>query len=310
MTQRIKSFLRNQIIEMDRLAESSGDDPLMAFAIESRRKSLVEKLDAAPPEPSTPRAVLFFAGPPVFGSKGIDAKFAAAALEPFLEMVKTQYSAQKHGSVGARGRRRGEAEARLFLTGLPRGSFGLELSQPEPEDPGSAEELSRALVRLTDVIYSAGENDERFALSLDNVSPRVLPRLTEFLGVVNAAQANLGMESGDLKIELPPERVARAFERLESARTEDSRREETGIFRGATLDSWEFNFRLTDGTPISGRLCGEVDEGTAQAMMELTGKDCVADLHITEITTRDGATRRRYELLGLRPVPKFPRLES
>ena len=282
----------------------------MEFAVASRKESLAQELAEAPPDFSKPRAVLFFAGPPVFGSMGIDAKFATDALGPFLEMVKTQYSAQKHGNVGARGPRKGEAEARLLLTGLPRGSFGLELSQPEPEDSAAAEELSLALVRLTDVIASAGENDERFAVSLDHVSPRVLPRLTDFLGVISSAHANLGMESGDLKIEMPPERVSRALERVEAAKTEESDQELAGTFRGATLDSWRFDFRLTDGTLISGRIGDEVDEEAVKGMIELTAKECVARLHIIAITTRDGTTRHRFELLGLRPIERYRRLES
>ncbi len=95
MTPNTKGFLRTQLLEMDRLAESAADDPLMSFAIESRRKSLEGEMANAPAEPSRPRTVLFFAGPPVMGSRGIDAKFAADVITPFLEMVKTQYSAQK-----------------------------------------------------------------------------------------------------------------------------------------------------------------------------------------------------------------------
>jgi hypothetical protein len=310
MSRSTKNFLRAQLIEMDRLAESAGDDPLMGHAIAMRRESLARELENAPVEPPKPRAVLFFAGPPVFGSRGIDAKFATDALGPFLEMVKTQYSAQKHGGVGSRGPRKGDSEARLLLTGLPRGSFGLELSQPQPEDFIAAEELSKALVRLTDVIASAGDNDERFAVSLDEVSPRVLPRLKEFLGVIASANANLGMESGELKVELAPERVSRALERVSAAKTEEIINDVPGVFRGATLDSWRFDFRLMDGTTLSGRLADEVEEEQAKAMIALTMRECAATLRITSITTSDGTTRRRNELMDLRPIERSPRIES
>jgi hypothetical protein len=310
MTPNNKKFLRTQLIEMDRLAESSADDPLMSHAILRRRESLEKEMAEAQADSPKPRAVLFFAGPPVYGGLGIDAQFAAAALSPFLEMVKTQYSAQKHGGVGARGPRKGESEARLLLTGLPRGSFGLELSQLHPEDFVAAEQLSQALVRLTDVIASAGDNDERFALSLDYVSPRVLPRLQEFLGVIASAHAYLGLESGELKIELPASRVQAALERVGSAKTEEIIDDVPGIFRGATLDSWRFDFRLTDGTFISGRIADEVDEGTVQLMIARTMLESVAKLRVIAITTSDGTVRRRFELISLHPLERLRRIEG
>lgn len=310
MSRSPKTFLRAQLLEMDRLAASSAGDPLMEHAIAKRKESLARELAQAPSSPDAPRAVLFFAGPPVLGSRGIDAQFAAEALGPFLEMVKTQYSAQKHGGVGSRGPRKDESEARLLLTGLPRGSFGLELSRPHTEDFVAAEELSKTLVLLTDVIAAAGESDERFSYSLTDVSPRVLPRLKDFLGVIAGAKADFGLESGELKVALAPERVARALDRVNSARTEETMVDLQGVFRGATLDSWRFDFRLSDGTTVSGRIADEVTEGQAKSMIPLTLQECVARLRVTSIFTSDGSVRRRYELLELRPIERYPRLQS
>lgn len=302
MTPSTKGFLRTQLLEMDRLAESAEDDPLMRFAIESRRKSLEEEFASAPAEPPKPRTVLFFAGPPVMGSRGIDAKFAADVITPFLEMVKTQYSAQKHGRVGARGPRRDESEARLMLTGLPRGSFGLELSQPQVEDFVAAEQLSDTLVRLTEVIAAAADSDERFSVSLDHVSPRVLPRLKDFLSLVAANKAYLGLESGELKVELPVNRIEAALERVGSARTSDKEVILDGIFRGATLDSWRFDFRPENGDVISGRIAEDVEDSAVTAMIQQTTKTCRAKLREVTVTTNDGQERKRFELLSLDPL--------
>ena len=297
-----RQFLNTQVLEMDRLMESSAADPFMAEALRLRRESLSEELRQAPPESSNPRTVLFFAGPPVHGSRGIDAKFASDVLAPFLEMVKTQYSAQKHGRVGARGPRRGESEARLMLTGLPRGSFGLELSQPQAEDFITSEQLSDVLVRLTEVIASAGETDERFAVSMDRVSPRVLPRLKEFLDVVASTKASLGLESGELKVSLPADRVAAAFERVGAAETSEHEIEMEGVFRGATLDSWRFDFRLDDQKVIAGRIADDLDDASIEAMLPMTNKRCQARLREMTISTRDGVKRHRFELLELTHV--------
>lgn len=299
MSLNAKSFLRTQVLEMDRLEELSADDPLMTFAIQKRRESLAEEMAEARADVAKPRTVLFFAGGPVMGSRGIDAKFAADVLTPFLEMVKTQYSANKHGSVGSRGPRRGEAEARLMLTGLPRGSFGLELSQPQAEDFISAEQLSETLVLLTEVIGAAADTDEHFALTLDRVSPRVLPRLKDFLGVIASNKACLGMESGELKVDLPVNRIAAALERVGSAQVETRTVTLEGTFRGATLDSWRFDFRLPDDKLISGRIAADVEDEAVMAMIPLTTKHCRATLTETTLTTSDGVSRQRFELVKL-----------
>src|SRR5436309_8396497 len=145
-----RSFVQSQMVEMDRLLDLAGGDPLMGPGLRQRKEELARELQTLPAAGKQPRTVLFFTGQPVVGTRGIDAEFAAKVLEPFLEMVKTQYAATKHGNVGARGPRRDEAEAKLLLTGLPRGSFGLELSQPEPQDLFTGEHLGDVLVRLTE----------------------------------------------------------------------------------------------------------------------------------------------------------------
>jgi hypothetical protein len=296
-----KTFLQAQLLEMDRLLASSADDPIMSLALRTRRESLEKQARETPAGPPRPRTVLFFAGPPVLGSQGIDAQFAVAALHPFLEMVKTQYSAQKHGRVGARGPRKDESEAKLLLTGLPRGSFGLELSQPQPADFIAAEQLSDALVRLTEVLASAADTDERFAFSLDKISPRVLPRLKDFLDVVAGQDAYLRVESGELKVAIPKDRLAAARDRVGAAKTTDRPVEMEGVFRGATLDSWRFDFRPKEDDTIAGRIADEVEDNAVEAMLPLTNHPCRARLREITITTRDGTQRHRYELLSLQP---------
>jgi hypothetical protein len=129
-----RSFLHNQLQEIENLQSLAGDHPVMAPSLEARRRSVEQELKSLPAIVKEPRTVLFFSGNPVVGSQGIDASFASDVINPFLEMVKTEYSMARHGAVGSRGPRRGEAEAKLLLSGLPRGSFGLELSRPPTDE--------------------------------------------------------------------------------------------------------------------------------------------------------------------------------
>lgn len=295
-----REFIQTQILETDRLLELTGDHPLMAPALAQRKAEFERELKELPPPAREPRTVLFFAGGPVLGTRGIDAQFASNVIDHFLQMVKSQYSAAKHGDVGRRGVRRGESEARLLLTGTPRGSFGLELSQPDSEDFVAAEQLSDVLVQLTKVIEYAGKDDESFAFALDDVSPRVLQRLKEFFKLAFENKARMRIVSGDLECQLDEAAVAQAFDRVSAAETDDQTVEMPGVFRGATHDTWRFDFRSEGGEHVSGRLGDDVTPDEALEMIRLTDVPSVATIHRTLVTTRSGVLRTRYELIGLR----------
>lgn len=295
-----REFIQAQILETERLLALTGDHPLMSPALEQRKEGFEKELKELPPPTRQPRTVLFFAGGPVVGTRGIDAQFASNMIEHFVQMVKSQYSVAKHGDVGSRGIRRGESEARLLLTGTPRGSFGLELSQPDSEDFLASEQLSDVLVQLTKVIESAGRDDESFAFALEEVSPRVLHRLKEFFKMASDNKARMRIVSGDLECQLDETNVAQAFERVSATETTEETIEIPGTFRGATLDTWRFDFRSDAGENISGRLGEDVTQEEALRMIQLTDQRCVATFHRTLVTTGIGPLRSRYELISLR----------
>jgi hypothetical protein len=297
-----REFIQAQILETGRLLELAGDHPLMAPALEQRKAEFEQELKELPAPARQPRTVLFFAGGPVLGTRGIDAQFASNVIDHFLQMVKSQYSAVKHGDLGTRGVRRGESEARLLLTGTPRGSFGLELSQPNPEDFIAAEQLADVLVQLTKLIESAGKDDESFAFALDEVSPRVIQRLKEFFKVTSESKARMRIVSGDLECQLDETAVAQAFERVSAADTDDKTVEMPGIFRGAAMDTWRFDFRTDERENTTGRLGEDVTPDQALRMIHLTDLPCLATMHRTVVTTRAGVLRTRYELVALRRV--------
>lgn len=186
-----------------------------------------------------------------------------------------------------------------MLTGLPRGSFGLELSQPGSGELSTGEQLSEVLVRLTDLLGAAGRSDEEFVHAMDDVSPRVYGRLPEFFGALRDHGASIRMQTGDLEFTLDQERVGAAVARVSAVHTEEAEEAVPGVFRGATLDTWRFDFRRVDGETLAGRLSGDLGEAQAGVMLALTNRKCIARLKVTRITTQGGAVRTRYVLLGL-----------
>ena len=107
------------------------------------------------------------------------------------------------------------------------------------------------------------------------------------------------MVSGELECNLDQERVCSAFERVCKAETTEREVEKSGVFRGATLDSWRFDFRTDEGENLSGRLGEEVTDEQAAAMLPMVNKRGLARLRETTVRTSGGVARARYELVAL-----------
>jgi len=300
-----RSFLISQKLEAERLLELAGDHPLMAPPLRKRLASIEAELQNNPPV-EVVNTVLYFTGAPVRGSFGINADFVARVLSPFTDMVKTQYCALKNGRVGTRGLRRGEHEATLLLTNLPRGSFGLELTPPPHQaDLFQGAQLGQAMRMMTQLVQSAAQNDDAFVGILNDAPKRVLPDLERFLAAIVEDNAALRLVTGDLEVALSQAAAVQALERARGATTEDEIIEQPGVFRGATLDSGRFDFTSATGDLIRGNVDEDVtDEFLGEINRRFTNSECIASLRVIRITTRSGTTRKRFELLSLREPAK------
>jgi hypothetical protein len=299
-TRRHREFLRNQLLETERLQQLAGDHPLMSVAYAERVDEVRKALEAVPAGQKEARTVLFFSGKPVQGSVGIDANFAGRVLEPFQNMVMADYADRWHGTVGSRGRRPGEAESRLLLTGLPRGSFGLELSKADSDELFEEGQLADTLAHVTRLVESASRSDEDFASELDETAPRVIQNLKDFLGAVAKGDAGLRLETGDFRCTLSPIQANEAFERVSGTITNDEPLEQKGVFKGLLLESWKFDFVNDDGHKISGKVDDNLTLEQVEAMArEFFNRECTASLMKTTVLFKNGRIRTTYTLRNL-----------
>ena len=285
----------------------------MSRAWTKRTESLKKELTELPSFPAIPSVILSLAGgPSIIGSQGIEAQLAARLLDPYQEMVKTQFSENSHGPVGQRGPRRGEEEARLFLTALPKGSFGLELSNPLIKDEKTSQELTKTLVQITRVIEAAGLSEEDFSAQIEEVSPRTLLRMKDFLGVLAKHETSLTIENGELRCELKQEQIAIAKQRVDETKTESDTVPLQGALRGVLLDSWRFDFLTTTGTQISGKISDDIDESTAAAWIRFINQPCQINVEDTTVTTPGGHIRHKYKVLNIDEIqpPQMQVLQS
>lgn len=275
----------------------------MAGAFVEKERELEALIEAIPLGGKEARTILFFSGEPVQGSEGIDASFAGQVLEPFQSMVMADYADRYHGVVGSRGRRAGEADSRLLLTSLPRGSFGLELTKVDNDEIFEEEQLADTLAHVTRLVESAADSDEDFALELNNTAPRVIQNLRAFLGVVSKARAGLRLESGDSRCTMDPIRASEAFERVSSTISNTEEVRIRGVFKGVLLESWRFDFLNEDGHKISGKIFDDLTaDQVAQLSRDFFNQRSIAVLEKTTVLFRNGRERTTYILKDLEPI--------
>lgn len=272
----------------------------MSVALVERERELAEKIANLPLGNKEARTILFFSGEPVKGSIGIDASFAGRVLEPFQSMVMTDYADRFHGIVGKRGCLSGEAESRMLLTGLPRGSFGLELTRAENDELFDEEHLADTLAHVTKLVEAAARSDEDFAAELDETAPRVVQKLREFLEVIAKGKAGLRLESGDFRCSMSPIEANEAFNRVAGTITKEEAETQSGIFGGVLISDWRFNLTTNSGHKIAGK----IDENlTQEEVVELNrsffNELCVAHLVKTTVLFKNGRIRTTYVLRSL-----------
>ena len=298
-----REFLKVQLLDTQRLREVAGNHPLMSVALAERERELQEKIAALPLGNKEARTILFFSGEPVQGSVGIDASFAGRVLEPFQNMVMADYADRWHGVVGSRGRRAGEAQSRLLLTGLPRGSFGLELTRADNDELFEEGQLADTLAHVTRLVDAAAKSDEDFAAELDETAPRVIQKLREFLEVISKGKAGLRLESGDFRCAMNPIQTSEAFNRVAATITKPEDETIPGVFKGVLLGDWKFNFVTDQGHQVGGK----IDENlTEEQVVDLNrhyfNERCQASLLKTTVMFKNGRVRITYILKGLDPL--------
>jgi hypothetical protein len=298
-----RDALKVQLIDIRRMKEMAAGHPLMAPAFEERERELQTQIDALPLGEKEARAILFFSGEPVQGSIGIDVTFASGVLDPFQSMVMADYADRWHGVVGTRGPRVGEANSRLLLTALPRGSFGLELTRAESDELFEEDQLADTLAHITKLVESAATSDEEFATELNDTAPRVIQKLRSFLEVVSKGKAGLRMETGDYRCTMDPIRATEAYNRVAGTVETTVEIKIKGVFKGVLLESWRFDFLNEDGHKISGKIDENLTpEQIAKLSAEFFNQRCLAILDKTTVVFKNGRERTTHVLKDLQSI--------
>lgn len=300
-TRRLREQLRLQILEIERLSANVADHPIMSFSLKKRLDSLRKELDELPLNVKEAKVTLLFSGKPVYGSEGIDADFLGKVLLPFQKMVQSDLAQRGHGVVGSKGPIRSSESAKLFLTALPRGSFGVELSKIDSA-PGVSEDLVvDSLSHVSKLLESSAKSDEDFAAALDEISPRTINGLRQFLKIVSDEDAGVTIESGGLRSSLEIEAVKDAYKRVSEATTSRNEIEIIGTLKGILLESWRFDFLSNDGSKFTGPISAELGEDqVSQFIRDFFDQPCIGVFEKTTVYLKSGRLKESFTLKAIK----------
>lgn len=304
---RQKEALQAELIGLTHLLSITPEDPLATPLMKSRMAELETQIkEIVDRPPILPETELFFGRGAVIGSMGIEAGFASEILKSFQDMVTNHFSAKFCGALRRTGRRRGESLSKLFLTALPTGSFGLQLSQPFVTDFVVASQVTQTMEEITDLVGAAAKGDEPFVDTVSHFNGRVLIPLAGFLESLNNSGSDCKIISGSRRTTLNTEDVSQAYQRVISAKTQDEVVRLNGIFGGVLLGSGRFEFMPTADTRIQGWIAESVTEEEAIEMEKFAGKQCRATLSRTTISMRTGRKSLFHELLNIEAALALP----
>lgn len=287
------------------LASLSEDDDPIGFSQFAARRAEIELALIALGEVAegTGKVALLFGGRPVWGSRGIDADFAARAIDQFQRAVGAQ-AAGAAGPVGARGRLAQDLAPRLLVTDVGRGSFGFVLEEATDNAQLVETPTKHALDDIARLARGAAAPDEEsFNAAVDTIEPRALQALAEFFKQLHESGAQLRVVEGDEDFELDADAIGRARARTEQTQIDSESVEEDGVLIGLVPQRKSFQWRRPNGETIVGTVQGDVARAYEDALFAdhpLLGP-MRARLQVRKVSRRGGAPRLAYTLVSVGP---------
>ena len=292
--------IKAQILDTERMLELVGDHPLMSESLKDKINNLKEKLSAFSTDLIEPKIRLLFSGDAVKGSLGIKSKFVSKTIKPIQELIKTQTALVRFGAVGQRGKAKNSANSELYLTSLPTGSFGVELSQLEHNDLFDEQDVSKAIKQVVDLIGASTESDESFEKAVENTPKRNLTNLKSFLKTVSDANSILKVETGSFGVNISEKEIKEGYERVNATDNQEDEIFVNGILRGFLLDSGKFEILTEQGEPITGIIYPEIpEEQLIEYDKKYLNKKCRIHLLTHKTTFITGREKISYELVEI-----------
>lgn len=259
------SSIASEIAELKKILASIPDEALIErFGFEQRlERAQAEYLQLQAPGKAPESLRLTFRGAPILGSRGMTADFAGKASSSFADAFAA-ILAGINSTLRYKGPIPDRSKYPLMITGTAVGSFGFEMELPTDKDlfadyanADEAVELFRNLLMV-----SAEGTDDEIADIVQEIHPRAVRKVADFLDVLQTSDAWCGLEFRDRYFKyIDLEQLKSSKSRLTHENIDE--RDETyfGEFQGVLPQSRNFEFKnAVDGSIIRGKVDQQIDD--------------------------------------------------
>jgi hypothetical protein len=281
----------------DLLAAIPEDNVIDRLSLESRLESAKAALTVSAQQFAL-KARLTFRGQPVFGSHGIAADFGSKAAGAFSDAFAAVAAGLSEG-LRYMGPIPNRDENQLLITGTTIGSFGFEFELPAP-DPSLFSETDKtreAMVKIEQLFrLSVDGSDDEVAEVIEEVHPRAIKKVYEFLELLVQHKAWCGLEFADRCFRYADyEQIKASCERLKSDNIQEREEAYRGEFQGVLPSARTFEFRVMDQNVI---IKGKIDLNIADPDVlnrEWLHKPVTVKFNVMQV----GQGRPRFTLMTL-----------
>ncbi|WP_282169068.1 hypothetical protein [Ruegeria atlantica] len=261
-----KDALLSEIAEIRSILEGIPQENVIdRFGLEARQIELENELNELPSRvQEAERISLTFRGEPVRDSSAISAEFAGNASTAFVDAFAAIMAGLK-GSLRYSGPIPDKASSPLMITGMATGSFGFEMELPplqgelfsDKANAGGAVEIFKELLRV-----SAKGSDDEITDIVEEIHPRAVRKVADFLSTVSKRGAWCGLEFRDSFFKFKNLDELRSSEkRLRKENISESEETYFGEFQGFLPAGRNFEFVVSDGSGIiRGRLGPDIED--------------------------------------------------
>lgn len=280
------------------LAVIPEENVIERMSLEARLQTARDLLATMPQAKETPRARLTFRGRPVFGSHGISADFGAKAAGAFSDAFAVvaaglSESLRHIGPIPNRDRNQ------LLITGTAIGSFGFEFELPaQPQTLFPEIEKAEEAMRKIETLFrlAAKGSDDDIAEVIDEIHPRAVKKVYEFLDLLVQQQAWCGLEFGERSFRyVDYEQLKASSVRLRDDNIQEREESYRGEFQGVLPTGRTFEFKLLNQ---EGLIRGKVDAAIEDPDIlnrEWLHKPVAIKLNVMQV----GQGRPRFTLMSL-----------
>lgn len=292
-------FVTAEIHELEGLLDIIPEENVIErMSLEARLQTAKEMLATLPQTKEAPKARLTFRGKPVFGSHGISADFGAKAAGAFSDAFAVVAAGLSEGlrHIGPIPNR---DRNQLLITGTAIGSFGFEFELPD-QQPALFPELEKAeeAMRKIESLFrlSAEGSDDDIAEVIDEIHPRAVKKVYEFLDLLVQQEAWCGLEFGDQIFSYADyEQLKASTERLRDDNIREEEESYRGEFQGILPVGRTFEFKLRDQEGLIRGRVGATIEDPDILNREWLYKTVTIKLNVMQV----GQGRPRYTLMSL-----------